>query len=107
STAGALSGTPTSSGTFNFTALLTDSAGATATKGFAITVVTPPLTITTASPLTAGTVGAAYSQTLVAIGGTAPYSWSLISGDLPGGLSLGANGTLSGTPTNADTFNFV
>ncbi len=56
----------------------------------------------------AGTVGAAYSQTLAVSGGTAPYAWSISSGDLPAGLSLAsATGVLSGTPTFAETSNFT
>ena len=39
-------------------------------------------TITTAS-LPDGEVGVAYSQILSAIGGSTPYTWSVISGSLP------------------------
>lgn len=62
---------------------------------------TAPLSITTASPLPQGNAGAAYSQTLVASGGTAPYTWSLASGTLPAGLTLSAAGVLAGTPVQA------
>jgi uncharacterized membrane protein len=66
------------------------------------------LSITTSS-LASGTVGTAYSQTLVASGGTTPYVWSLAagSGGLPAGLTLNSNGTISGTPSTAGTFNFT
>ena len=57
-------------------------------------------TITTSSPLPAGTVGSAYSQTIAATGGTPSYTWSLTSGSCPG-LSLSSGGVLSGTPTAA------
>jgi fibronectin type 3 domain-containing protein len=41
-----------------------------------------------------------YSLTLAATGGTTPYTWSLTSGTLPGGLNLNAStGLISGTPT--------
>ena len=59
-------------------------------------------TISTASPLPAGTVGTAYSQTFAATGGTGTYSWSS-TGTLPTGLSLSTGGVLSGTPTAAAT----
>src|ERR1700730_2257894 len=59
------------------------------------------LTIATLSPLPSGTVGVAYSLSLAANGGVAPYSWSVTSGTLPAGLSLGSGGSLSGTPTAA------
>ena len=52
-------------------------------------------------------VQVAYSGTLAAIGGTTPYSWSLVGGQLPSGLSLSSSGTISGTPTLAGTFSFT
>jgi hypothetical protein len=64
------------------------------------------LTITTASPLATGTVGTAYSQTLAAINGTPPYSWSITAGSIPG-LVLSSAGVLSGTPTTQGTYNFT
>jgi hypothetical protein len=53
------------------------------------------------------TVGAVTSQTLVASGGTAPYSWSVTTGTLPAGLTLSSAGVLSGTPTMAGTSTFT
>jgi hypothetical protein len=64
-------------------------------------------TITTSSPLPSGAVGAAYSQTLAATGGTTPYTWSLSAGILPAGLSLSGGGVISGTPGNAATASFT
>ncbi|HVY92422.1 MAG TPA: Ig domain-containing protein, partial [Bryobacteraceae bacterium] len=52
-----------------------------------------------AATFTAVSVGKAYSQTLTAAGGTAPYTWSLFSGALPPGLGLSSDGTISGVPT--------
>ena len=68
-------------------------------------VLTP--TISTASPLPQGEVGAAYSVTLAAFGGVPPYTWSLASGSFPPGLSIAANGHITGTPTSATTANPV
>lgn len=66
-----------------------------------------PLNITTTS-LPNGSVGAAYSQTLQAVGGTTPYTWSILSGSLPSGLSLASStGVISGTPTTQQTSNFT
>lgn len=54
-----------------------------------------------------GTFGSVYSAlTFNAAGGVAPYSWEMASGDLPPGLSLGADGELGGTPTAAGTYGF-
>ena len=73
------------------------------TGSTALTVQPVPLAITTAS-LPAGTVGAAYSATLAANGGTPPYTWSITSGSLPGGLTLSATtGNITGMPTAAGT----
>ncbi len=50
-----------------------------------------------------GLVGSAYSQTLTASGGTAPYTYAVV-GNLPVGLSLNVTtGVISGTPTSATT----
>ncbi len=56
----------------------------------------------------AGTLGAAYSQTLTATGGTAPYSYIVSSGSLPAGLSLNAStGVIAGTRTSAAAATFT
>jgi hypothetical protein len=54
-------------------------------------------------------VGVPYLASLLALGGTPPYAWSLApgSGPLPAGLTLGPDGTLSGTPTGAGTSTFT
>ncbi len=59
---------------------------------------TPPLSIVTAS-LPDGTIGAAYTQTIQAAGGVAPFTWSVSGGALPHSLALASTtGTISGTP---------
>ncbi len=69
--------------------------------------VTAPLRIVTSS-LTAGIINIPYSQTLQASGGVRPYTWSVISGSLPLGLTLnGSAGEISGTPTVTNTYTFV
>ena len=65
-----------------------------------------PLSVTTAS-LPNGTVGTAYSATLAASGGTAPYTWTLATGSLPVGLTLSSSGAITGTPTASGTSNFT
>lgn len=65
------------------------------------------VTITT-NLLSDGWLGVPYSQTLTASGGVPPYSWSIISGSLPPGLSLNSNtGAILGTPTAEGTFSFT
>ncbi len=62
--------------------------------------------ITTTS-LPIGEVNAAYSAGLTATGGPAPFTWSLLSGTLPPGLTLNSSGSITGTPTSAGIFNFT
>jgi hypothetical protein len=53
-------------------------------------------------------VGVAYGATLGVSGGTAPYSFLLKSGQLPGGMQLDENtGNISGTPAAPGSFNFA
>ncbi len=53
--------------------------------------------------ITSGQKGKVYSYTLQASGGTTPYTWSIVSGSLPTGLSLSTAGKISGTPTELAT----
>jgi len=103
---GGISGTPTTSGTYNFTAQVMDANGAPDSKSLSITIY-PELSITTSS-LADGTVNLAYSQTLTVSGGGSPYTWSIIVGILPAGVSLNSStGVISGMPTTAGTSNFT
>ena len=106
SSTGNLSGTPTASGTFNFTVTATDANGQTGTRAYTLMIAVPVLTLTPAT-LPSGIVGVAYSQAFSTSGGLAPYSYAVTAGALPGGLTLSAAGTLAGTPTAAGTFNFT
>lgn len=104
SSTGVISGTASGTGTATFTLSYS-----TATSGsLSITTNAAP-SITTSSPLPAGTVSSAYSQTLAATGGTLPLIWSVQSGTVPTGTSLSGSGVLSGTPTTVtgSPFSFV
>jgi Putative Ig domain len=119
-TTGVISGTPTtatSNAAVSFAVAASGSPAQTNTVALALTVnpvantstssvsaqSATPITIATAS-LPAGTVGVAYSASLAATGGTAPYTWHIASGALPTGLAVSAaTGVISGTPTTAVT----
>jgi len=106
SSTGAVSGTPTTAGTYNFTAQVVDSQGNTATSSCSIVVSSPALTLS--CPTGTAQLGVAYSSVLNAAGGTAPYTFSIISGALPPGLSLNSStGAITGTPTTVGTYNFT
>ncbi|CAM5484998.1 hypothetical protein MAUB1S_08134 [Mycolicibacterium aubagnense] len=103
---GELRGTPTQAGSFAVSIEVTDSTGgapAKVTQAYTLVVATPALTVTPAS-LPPGTAGTAYSQTISATGGIAPYGYTL-SGSLPSGLGFDpGTGELRGTPTQAGSF---
>ncbi|UCE20590.1 MAG: putative Ig domain-containing protein [Gemmatimonadota bacterium] len=61
----------------------------------------PSLTIVT-NAMQDGYVGFAYNETLFVVGGTPPFSWSIVAGSLPEGLTLEpTEGVISGTPSTA------
>jgi hypothetical protein len=73
-----------------------------------------PLSINTCCTTLGGTVGQADSKLFYLVGGAAPYTWSLASGQFPPGLHLqtfsdprDANDELAGTPTTAGTYTFT
>ncbi|WP_425520158.1 putative Ig domain-containing protein [Xanthomonas cannabis] len=108
SSSGMLSGTPTASGTFNFTATATDSGAPTSgSRAYALTVAAPTVTLP-ATALPAGTAGQAYAGAInPATGGIAPYTYTVSAGVLPAGITLAAStGALSGTTTSVGTFTF-
>jgi len=102
---GAISGTPTTAGTSNFTVRVSD--GITAATQPILIKINPVLTITT-STLPNGDSGGAYLRTLTVSGGSGTYTWSIFAGALPSGLSLVADtGAIFGTPTSAGIFDFT
>lgn len=110
-TTGALSGTPTAGGTFNFTVQATDSSTGpgpfSGTRAYTLVVAAPTISLP-ATTLADGTAGSAYSAALnPATGGTSPYTYAVTGGALPAGIALSASGSLSGTPSAVGTFNFT
>jgi hypothetical protein len=108
SNSGVISGTPTQTGKYEFTAEVTDGSS-TAQKELYVEVIDTeaplPLQIIT-TYLPNGVSGEAYNISLAALGGTPPYTWSLSGGSLPSGLDLSMAGEISGTPTEAGIFDF-
>ncbi|MEI2429469.1 putative Ig domain-containing protein [Lysobacter yananisis] len=111
---GAIVGTPTASGAYSVTIKSTDSslpgpgvpAVAFRIRTYTGTVLEPPTIAVNPATAANGTVAVAYSQAFSATGGTAPYTFQIVpGGQLPAGVTL-TGGTLSGTPTQAGTFNF-
>lgn len=98
-----LAGTPTVSGSSAITLKVYDQSGGWLYKTLTIYV----LKITTTSPLTTPVIGVAYSKQIVGTGGTGNYSFSIISGSLPTGLTMSAAGLITGTPTAGVTATFT
>jgi len=91
--------TPTAVGSSTYTLTCVSASG---TQQSSVTLQAVAALSVTSTSLPGGQVGTAYSATLSATGGVTPYTWSLVSGTLPAGLSLNAaSGTISGTPTSA------
>ncbi len=106
-TTGQISGVATAVDTCDVTIKVSDANGQTVSKSFTLQVQSNPLAVATGSVPT-GTVNTAYSTSLAASGGLAPYSWTLQSGSLPGGLSLNsATGAIVGTPSATGTYSFT
>jgi hypothetical protein len=107
---GAITGTPTAFGTYNFTVTATDANGCSGSRAYSIVIAAagcPPIALSPAT-LPIASVGVPYRQVVSASGGTGPYTFSVSSGALPTGLTLdGATGLISGTPTVRSTFNFT
>jgi hypothetical protein len=109
-----ISGTPVTPGLFSFTITATDANGCPGSRPYSIVIpVVPSCPFITVSPptLAAPVLGTPYSQTILASGGTAPYTFTVSSGALPPGLMLSSTGAatavISGTPTAAGPFNFT
>ena len=106
---GALTGTPTTDGSYNFTVTVTDSASTPETDSHAYTMDVLPeaLVIASANPAD-GTVSTVYvGHTFTSTGGTGAKTYAVTAGTLPSGLSLASNGTLTGTPTTDGSYNFT
>jgi polyvinyl alcohol dehydrogenase (cytochrome) len=109
SSTGAIGGTPTTPGSFPYTAQVVDSTGTpagTATSACGIAIAPAPVTM--ACPANVGQVDAPYSSALAATGGVPPYTFSFTAGSLPPGLTLnGSTGAINGAPTAAGDFTFT
>jgi len=108
SSAGVLSGTPTTASagsTFTFTVTVTVGTQTSVPVQLTLTIFALPVITTTSLP--SGNIGIAYSQQLGFSGGNGgTVSWAVVSGTLPAGLTLSASGLLSGKPTTANPYNF-
>jgi hypothetical protein len=107
---GAITGTPTTVGTFVFEITATDVNGCSGSQSYSIVIAAtgcPPIVM---NPLTLpdGSVGTFYDELVFATGGVEPYTYAVTSGALPTGLELDpATGAITGIPTEVGDFVFV
>lgn len=98
---GVISGTPTQRGAWTPTV---EVRAGTRTVVGAIPLRVAPVTASlalSAQALPAPTRGVPYRAALGAVGGAGGYSFGVIAGMLPSGLTLAANGLMTGTPSDA------
>ncbi|KPA16060.1 Ig family protein [Candidatus Magnetomorum sp. HK-1] len=103
---GNLSGKPSQTGAFSFTALVTDAYNRSISKEFDLQIF-ENIAITT-SGLPDGIVDEPYEKQLEASGGYGDFQWSVYSGYLPNGLDIAiSNGKITGTPDKASYHSIV
>ena len=113
SSAGLLSGIPSTVLTSTFSIEVRDSVGSTASRSYVINTISSgavaplELSIQQSTGAPQGVVNSTYSLQINSTGGEPPYSsFTVAGGSLPTGLSMTAAGFISGTPstTGASTF---
>jgi hypothetical protein len=122
---GAISGTPTSAGSYSFWVNLSDqdppsaswcrpsnaqrefTIGVSSSGGPVVVPPPTPVVVSTAS-VPNGEVNAAYATSLTASGGSsATKKWTVGAGQLPPGLALSSDGHITGMPTAAGTYSYT
>ena len=107
SSAGQLTGTPVSAGTYAFTVRVADSSTPAVTGTLPVSLKIDAVMISPGQMPPAGVHGRPYDFTFTATGGNLPLSWTVTAGTLPPGLTLNSGGTLSGKPTAARSTPFA
>lgn len=100
---GVISGTPTETSTSSVTITATGAHSGSATGSVTFNIAVAPLAWVDESIAGSASVGAPYTDALSTSGAAA---FAVTSGSLPPGLTLGTDGSLSGTPTAEGTYTF-
>ncbi len=101
---GNISGAPTAAGIYQVTIRATDANARTAEQALTIFINSPGFSVNT-NAIPSARLNQPYSATLSGFGGTSPYTFQLVAGTLPSGLTLTSAGVLAGTPTAAGVNN--
>ena len=101
-----IGGTPTQAGNFPGSIVASNGIPPNAQQNYTIVIGTPPLVIVT-NTLPPIRDGDNVSVPIVAQGGVPPYTFDLLSGQLPSGLAFDPQGLLKGVPTLPGTYTFT
>jgi hypothetical protein len=93
-----VSGTPTKAGTYTFNVSVSDANHSTGDGVVTVNVAWPTLNVAPAS-LDKAVKQVPYNVALTTTGGVTPYTYTLLTGTLPAGLTLSPGGVISGTPS--------
>ncbi len=100
-----LEGTPVLAGTFDFTIAAADSEGCTGHRDYRMRVFgLCPAVAVVPRALPLAVAGMDYEDQLGALGGLAPYTFAIVDGAAPPGVTLSASGLLSGVPEEAGIY---
>ena len=104
---GVIAGVPSAAGSFSAVIQAADSWDTTRTASMTVAIAIAPATLSVAtSTVPAATLNRSYRATLSANGGSGLTTWTVAAGALPAGLTLGSDGTISGTPSTVCTSTF-
>jgi hypothetical protein len=105
SSAGRILGIPQAVGQFSFSVRVSGGSGRSASASFVLTTENALRVLTATLPdVEAGSV---YQATLQATGGSPPYRWTVVEGQLPDGLALSTGGVVSGTTSGGSPSSVV
>lgn len=104
---GAITGTPTASGSSTFTVKVTDGNGQSDTQAYTVNITAPGGPSITTTSLPDALTGAPYAQMVAATGGSGPYTFAVTAGALPAGLSMASDGSITGTPSMVGSNSFT
>jgi hypothetical protein len=107
SSAGRLTGSPVTAGTYAFMVMVADSSMPALTASLPVSLKIEAIVVSPGQTPPAGVHGTPYVFQFTAMGGNLPISWTVTAGTLPPGLMLNPDGTLSGTPTQASSTPFA
>ncbi|MBI4750696.1 MAG: SBBP repeat-containing protein [Acidobacteria bacterium] len=103
---GLISGIPLVAGTAQVSIQVQDAMGCVGSQTYPMAVTCPAATILPAT-LPTGTVGTTYTETLTVSGAQLPFTFDLVNGVLPTGVTLSPTGQISGLPTQGGNFSFT